>query len=98
MNICYKCQAIIDKEDIELLSRNDSCQICGFDLHCCLNCQLYDIFSYNDCKEIQAETLTDKEKANFCDFFKFKETGNAISSDKNKFQNKENPLDDLFKK
>ncbi len=34
-------------------------------------CIFYDKHSYNECREPTAERLVDKEKANFCDFYKF---------------------------
>lgn len=33
-------------------------------------CQFYDPKSYNECRESNADRITDKEKANFCDYFK----------------------------
>jgi len=33
-------------------------------------CHFYDTSSYNECKEPMANRVLDKEKANFCDFFK----------------------------
>ena len=51
------------------VARNDACPHCGRDLHCCLQCKFYDLGSYNECKEVQAERVLDKEKANFCDYF-----------------------------
>jgi hypothetical protein len=33
-------------------------------------CHFYDVKAYNECKEPMADRITDKEKANFCDYFK----------------------------
>ena len=33
-------------------------------------CQFYDPKSYNQCRESSADRVHDKEKANFCDYFK----------------------------
>jgi len=33
-------------------------------------CKFFDPKSYNECRESQADRVPDKEKANFCDYFK----------------------------
>jgi hypothetical protein len=33
-------------------------------------CQFYDPKSYNECREPNADRITEKEKANFCDYYK----------------------------
>ena len=33
-------------------------------------CQFYDQKAYNECRETSADRVQDKEKANFCDYFK----------------------------
>jgi hypothetical protein len=33
-------------------------------------CVFYDPKSYNECRESSADRVQDKEKANFCDYFK----------------------------
>jgi hypothetical protein len=32
-------------------------------------CKFYDAKVYNECRETNADRVTDKEKANFCDYF-----------------------------
>lgn len=34
-------------------------------------CEFYDTKSYNECRESMADRILEKEKANFCDYFKF---------------------------
>lgn len=51
------------------ISRKDTCPRCGRDLRCCKQCAHYDPHAYNDCREVSAERIRDKERANFCDFF-----------------------------
>lgn len=96
MNVCYKCNAEITES--EYVSRSDSCPQCGFDLRCCKNCHFYDSGAYNECSEPQAERVVDKEKSNFCDYFKFSDSGSGTSNGGPTLQKKKNPLDDLFKK
>lgn len=65
--VCHSC-----KRDITLgatVSRTEECPHCGADVHCCLNCINYDPSAHNRCREPQAEWVSDREKANFCDFF-----------------------------
>jgi hypothetical protein len=38
-------------------------------------CQFYDVKAYNECRESQADRVQDKEKANFCDYFKIGSPG-----------------------
>lgn len=49
--------------------RRDTCPNCGRDMRCCKQCKFYDLNAYNDCKEVLAERIVDKERSNFCDFF-----------------------------
>jgi hypothetical protein len=65
--ICHACRAELRIE--AYISRSDECPQCGADIHCCLNCTNYDPHAHNKCREPQAEWVTDREKANFCDFF-----------------------------
>jgi hypothetical protein len=65
--LCHHC-----KQEIKLegpVSRADECPHCAADIHCCLNCLHYDPAMSNRCREPQAEWVSDREKANFCDFF-----------------------------
>lgn len=52
------------------------------DIRCCKNCQFYDPKSYNECRESSADRITDKEKANFCDFFKLGSSYNDAEKQK----------------
>lgn len=65
--ICHHCKSEITIQ--EFISRADECAHCGSDVHACLNCDNYDPYAHNKCREPQSEWVTDREKANFCDFF-----------------------------
>lgn len=67
---CFCGQAIDDKMEI---FRSLECPSCRLDLKICLNCIFYSPGSHWDCRETVPEQVKDKEKANFCDYFKFKE-------------------------
>lgn len=66
---CYKCSTKNTFDKNIKVHRSDSCEKCLTDLHVCKMCKFYDISSYNECKESSADRITDKEKANFCDYF-----------------------------
>ena len=65
--ICWKCRKEID---IEKPARGDECPLCHADLHVCRACEFYESGAHNDCRESSAERVTDKERANFCDYFR----------------------------
>jgi hypothetical protein len=65
--ICHVC-----KNELKLIgvpTRSDVCPHCDADVHSCLNCHNYDPSAHNRCREPQAEWVSDREKANFCDLF-----------------------------
>lgn len=64
---CWKCGAELNALEY---GRQDSCPKCGKDTHVCLNCIHHDRAYNNECRENQADRVVEKEKANFCDYFK----------------------------
>ena len=93
MTRCAFCSKEVESE--RKVSRSDTCPHCSRDLHCCLQCQFYDSGSYNECKEVMAERVVDKDRANFCDYFVLK--GSKGSEFGRKAMAKQ-ALEDLFKK
>ena len=65
--ICWKCRKEIA---IEKPVRGDECPLCHADLHVCKACDFYENGAHNDCRESSADMVTDKERANFCDYFR----------------------------
>jgi predicted RNA-binding Zn-ribbon protein involved in translation (DUF1610 family) len=59
------------------VGRRDTCPSCGAELHACLNCRHYDPHVAKECKEPFAEVPSDKEGANFCEFFQIGEGGES---------------------
>ena len=51
------------------ISRRDACPHCQRDLRCCKQCKFFDHHAYNECREVMAERISDKERSNFCDYF-----------------------------
>jgi len=79
------------------VGKRDACPNCGDDLHACVQCEFYDVYSSNQCREPEAERVGDKRRANFCEFFQLSraEVGEAKPSPA---QDARAKLDALFKK
>lgn len=65
--ICWKCKKEIS---VEKPGRTDECPLCRADLHVCKACEFYESGAHNDCRETSAEFVSDKERSNFCDYFR----------------------------
>jgi len=67
--VCWKCGASL--KDLSLpLQRLDECKQCHAELHVCKLCEWYSTAVAKHCRETIAEEVKDKERANFCDYFK----------------------------
>ena len=71
------------------------CPSCGADAHVCLNCAHYDPGAHNMCKEPQAEWVSDRERANRCEYFRPSAARGAPSK---RASDARANLDSLFKK
>jgi len=67
--VCWKCGASLAELSLPLL-RLEECKKCGAELHVCKLCEWYSIAVAKHCREPIAEEVKDKERANFCDYFK----------------------------
>lgn len=67
--VCWKCGASLAELTLPLL-RLEECKKCGAELHVCKMCEWYSIAVAKHCRETIAEEVKDKERANFCDYFK----------------------------
>jgi hypothetical protein len=72
MKACHRCGKELN--GVDRAERSATCAHCGSYLHSCLNCSFYDPSAHNQCREPQSEYVSDREKANFCDFFTFRES------------------------
>jgi hypothetical protein len=90
---CSFCEKEIEVNGTVI--RSDTCPHCGHDLRCCVQCKFYDPGSYNECKEVSAERVVDKERANFCDYFIIKGARENLSG---KEAIAKQALENLFKK
>jgi hypothetical protein len=92
MKICHACKR--ELAFTTALGRRDECPSCGSDLHCCLNCSLYDPKASRACREPVAEAVKEKQKANYCEYFIFREAGSGPGDGADTARKL---LDDLFK-
>ena len=70
---CYRCGESLAALSLPL-SRQDQCPACSADLHVCKMCVHFDRHVPRQCREDGAEDVTEKERTNFCDWFKPSET------------------------
>ncbi len=71
---CWHCGNELGPLDY---GREATCGKCGRDTRVCKNCIFYERGAQNDCREPQAERVVDKERGNFCDYFKPKSGGGS---------------------
>ena len=91
---CWKCGTELEIESNEVY-RTAECPVCGSDLHCCKCCKFYDEGSHFDCRESIYDPVSDKERANFCEYYSPSEEQPNISSSEDS-QDARNALDALF--
>jgi hypothetical protein len=92
---CFSCQNEITLLAGETISRQDTCNKCYSDLRVCRNCDFYDKTAYNECRESNADRITEKEKANFCSYFRASDQSNDPQNGKDSFLSQ---AEALFKK
>src|SRR5437868_4387050 len=95
--LCWSCgneQIFAVKVGIKV-GRRDSCPHCATDLHVCKNCRHWDPAIHNQCKEPEANFIRDREEANFCAHFDFRD-GDAPKTDQG-VEKAKAKLNDLFK-
>jgi hypothetical protein len=78
------------------VGRGDSCDHCGNDLRVCKNCRHYDPALHNQCREPEATFIRDRERANFCAHFDFRDQSAAPGED-TKVADAKAKLEGLFK-
>jgi hypothetical protein len=71
MKICHACGKEVAPPDP--VGRNAACPHCRVELRCCRNCHFHEPVAYNECRESQADRFLEKDRANFCEYFRFQE-------------------------
>ncbi len=74
---CHHCGS---KLEARKPVRTDVCPSCGRDVKVCLNCTFYDTGAEDKCREPQAEWVKEKDRSNFCDYFRFLEESRRSSA------------------
>ena len=63
---CWACGQTLEPS---AYTREGECPKCRKQTHVCRNCRFFAPGLANSCREPVAEHVTDKERANFCDYF-----------------------------
>ena len=66
---CYRCGELLSSLSLPL-SRQDECPNCRAHLHVCKMCVSFDPGVPKQCREDDADDVFEKERLNFCDYFK----------------------------
>lgn len=90
---CHSCGTEISLQ--HKAGRQELCPKCSAPLHSCLNCRFYAPDAYHDCRETEAEWVSDKASPNFCEYF---EPGDISKNPKQKSDEARKKLNQLFKK
>jgi hypothetical protein len=67
--VCWKCGGSLAMLPLPL-SRMAECPACKAELHVCRMCLYYEAHTTRRCSEIRAEEVINKERSNYCDWFK----------------------------
>lgn len=65
---CFRCGESLAALSLPL-SRRDECPACTVHLHVCKMCVHFDRNVPRQCREDDADDVTEKERLNFCDYF-----------------------------
>lgn len=65
---CWQCGSELTGM-IFPVSRREECGDCRAEIHVCRMCKHYDPRVSDQCREDRTEPVTDKTRANFCDYF-----------------------------
>ncbi len=80
--MCWKCSAGL--EDLpQPLGRRAECPACGVELHVCRQCRHYDTAKAKQCRELVADEVKNKTRANFCEWFQARagtHAGSAVTA------------------
>lgn len=66
---CWHCGRAIALASGQAILTRDTCPGCDADLHACRGCRHFDPTAHNECREVMAEWVRYKDRANYCDYF-----------------------------
>ena len=67
---CWSCGAALDLDPADPVGRSETCDACDADIRCCRACAFYDEASDNACREPSADRVLEKDRGNFCGWFR----------------------------
>lgn len=76
--VCWHCGRKLAAIDY---AREGECPACRRQTHVCRNCKFFRPGLANACREPVAEAVTDKQRANFCGYFKPSSTAHQPAAD-----------------
>ena len=83
---------------VGVIGRHHVCEDCGADLHACRQCEFYDPYAANQCREPSADKVADKDAGNFCDFFRLSSGEPSGKPAEDPAAEARRRLEDLFRK
>ena len=78
---CFACNAPREVAPGDRVGFRDACDSCGADLHVCRSCDLHEPGAYNECRESNAEWVSDCERANRCEYFVPSDRGGGAAAE-----------------
>jgi len=93
--VCWRCGASLKALPLPL-GRRAECLGCGAELHVCRLCCHFDTRKAKQCRELAADEVNNKTRANFCDWFQPKSA--AFNSETASGGSARSELDKLFGK
>lgn len=96
---CWKCGASVADSLLvpgRRVARLAECPQCHAELHVCRACVFYDTRVARQCRETVAEEVKDKVRANFCDYFQYREDAYTPGDD-SAAEAARRALEDLFR-
>ena len=85
---CHACGSPWNGSPGAQPGRSEGCAQCGADLHCCLNCGLYESSAPNQCTSRTTDPLKNKEKGNYCEEFDFASSGGKAAPPRGDMESK----------
>jgi hypothetical protein len=95
---CHSCGAPVKLLAGGKVQRRDTCTQCHADLHCCRSCRFFDPGKNNQCSEPQADWVSNKDLANFCDYFEPRTSIDLVRKSQSAPDAARKQFDSLFKK
>jgi hypothetical protein len=91
--MCWYCGSPVLENGV--IGRSALCS-CGKALRSCRNCKFYLPDSRGSCSELKAENISDKENANFCDWFSINKSASSSGKEKAQAEEARRNFDKLF--